>query len=204
MDGQTQPGQAYPAGFPETLSVGGIDEVGQRPSGEPAGARVDLVAPATALVSIGPGAGHFSGTGPSLAAALVGATAALVLAYHPGMGVAELMQRLETTAYHPSGTLPDPLLGYGTVDPAAAVSAVLTPAQTSPGTARDRLTVLPPAPEHPERPIALAIAGALLLVLLLTGLTLLLPRPRRRHPRRRRPGLPRRGLPRPGLPHPRR
>lgn len=103
------------------------------------GGRVDLVAPGDALMSVGPGGkGYFTGSGPSFATAVVAGTAALVLGYRPELTAAQLLDRLKATAYHPGTVLPDARLGYGTVDPLAAVSAVL------PG-ARDGAAAPPPA-----------------------------------------------------------
>ncbi|WP_051712067.1 S8 family serine peptidase, partial [Streptomyces sp. NRRL S-350] len=95
------------------------------PGGGAATGRVDLVAPGDAMMSVGPGAkGYFTGSGPSFAAAVVAGTAALVLGYRPDLGPAQLKDRLTSTAYHPGTRLPDPRLGYGTVDPLAALTAV--------------------------------------------------------------------------------
>src|SRR5262249_33694572 len=106
LDGQTQPATAYPAGFSETLSVAGIGPTGAPAPDEPVGAPVDLVAPAVGVVSVGPGGdGNFVGSGPSFAAALVAGVAALVLGYRPNLDVAELVQRLEATAYRPPGAV---------------------------------------------------------------------------------------------------
>jgi membrane-anchored mycosin MYCP len=190
VDAQSRVATVYPAAFAETLSVGGIDGNGAPPSNEPAGAPVDLVAPAVAVVGVGPGgAGNLIGTGPSLAAAFVAGTAALVLAYRPGLTVTQLVERLANTAYHPAGPLPDPQFGYGTVDPAGAVAAVL-PADAAPagqganepGPGRSRPALrMPPPPRHPERPVALIAAGSLTAVVLVVAAGfVVLPRGRRR------------------------
>jgi type VII secretion-associated serine protease mycosin len=179
VDGASQPGPSYPAGFPETLAVGGIDANGAR--SEPAGARVDLVAPATSVVSVGPGGdGHFTGTGASLAAAFVAGTAALVTTYHPGLSVAGLVSRLKASAYRVGAAVPDPEYGYGIVDPAGAVGALL-PAQGTPTGAPASALRMPPVVGQPERPVAFTVAGGLLAVLALVGVGLLVrPSGRRR------------------------
>src|SRR5262249_53399795 len=79
--------------------------------------------------------------------------------------------RLLTTADHPSGRLPDPRLGYGVVDPVAAVTAVLPQesgdqAGRLPAPDPVRLT-LPTPPDHTPARHALLLAAALAATLLL-------------------------------------
>jgi len=52
-------------------------------------------------------------------------TAALVRSYYPHLSAAGVVHRLEVTADQPGVTLPDPQVGYGTVDPYTAVTTVL-------------------------------------------------------------------------------
>jgi subtilisin family serine protease len=187
LDGQSTPATAYPAGFSETLSVAGIDATGAPASDEPPGAPVELVAPADAVISVGPGGdGNFVGSGTSFAAALVAGVAALALAYRPTLQVPDLVRRLEATAYHPGGAMPDAQFGYGTVDPVAAVGALL-PGGVAPTAARpDRSALaMPPAVRQPERLEALEVAGGCVLVLVLASIGLVVvPRGRRRGWRR--------------------
>ncbi len=182
-----------PSGLPTgpgVLAVGDLGPTGLPPqvasSATPAaatGGRVDLVAPGDAVMSVGPGGpGYFTGSGPSFATAFVAGTAALVLAYRPELTVDQLTHRLTATAYHPGTTLPDARLGYGTVDPVAAVTAVLpqesgaTPlAAPPPGAA-----MLPPAARSAAAPQALAVAGGALAVVVAVALAaVVLPRGRR-------------------------
>ena len=60
-----------------------------------------------------------------MAVAFVAGAAALVRDYRPALGADEVRHRLEATADHPTGQLPDPLIGYGMVDPVAAVTTAL-------------------------------------------------------------------------------
>jgi len=55
----------------------------------------------------------------------VAGTAALVRSYYPQLSAAGVVHRLEVTADQPGATLPDPQVGYGTVDPYTAVTTVL-------------------------------------------------------------------------------
>jgi type VII secretion-associated serine protease mycosin len=115
----------YPASFPEVLAVGAIDANGARAAFSDTGA-IGVVAPGTDLVSIGAGgAGLVAGSGTSYAAPFVSGVAALVAAYHPELTPAQIIHRIEVTADHPPGRLPDPSLGWGVVNPYEAVTAIL-------------------------------------------------------------------------------
>ncbi|MGW6913464.1 S8 family serine peptidase [Kitasatospora sp. NPDC054939] len=147
----------------------------------PAG-RIDLVAPGTAMTGPGPGGkGHFTGSGPSYATAVVAGTAALVLGYRPELTRAQLLDRLKATAYHPGTALPDPWLGWGTVDPSAAVGAELPPPVAA--TARPAPTVAalaPPTPDPAGGQAALLAGGVLAGTALAGGAAAVLIRGRRR------------------------
>jgi len=190
LDGDQSAGQGavYPAAYPEVLSVSGLGPGGapsqQRSSG---GGPVDLTAPGDSVMSIGPaGTGYFTASGPSFAAAFVAGAAALTLGYRPYLTAPQLLHRLEATANHPGTTMPDSQLGYGTIDPVAAVTAFV------PGENGQRVP-LPPAP--PRRPMprlavvdtsagrvpALMVSGtALSVVLGVVALGVVLPLGRRR------------------------
>lgn len=121
-DQQGQP--LFPAAYPSVLSVAGTGPDGAPISGgrQDTPPRVDLTAPGKQVMSVGPGGpGHFVGSGNGVAAAFVAGAAALVASRHPELGATEIAQLLMRTAYHAAGPLPHPRLGYGTVDPLAAV-----------------------------------------------------------------------------------
>ncbi|UMP06932.1 type VII secretion-associated serine protease mycosin [Amycolatopsis sp. EV170708-02-1] len=116
----------YPASYPTVIAVGAVDSAGQQAPFSPTGSHVSLVAPGVDVTSVGPGGpGQWQGSGTSYAAPFVTGTAALVRAYHPGLTAPQVKRRLETTANHPATALPDPTLGWGTVNPLAAVTAVV-------------------------------------------------------------------------------
>lgn len=116
----------YPASYPTVISVGAVDSAGQRADFSQTGAYLKLVAPGVNVESIGPGGpGQWQGSGTSYAAPFVSGVVALVRAYRPGLSAAQVRHRLEATADHPAATMPDPEFGFGTVNPLAAVSAVL-------------------------------------------------------------------------------
>ncbi len=132
----------YPASYPGVIAVGAIDSAGNHAAFSQTGPYLSLVAPGVDVVSTGPhGPGHWQGSGTSYAAPFVAGTAALVRAYHPELNAAQVKQRLEMTASHPATALPDPALGWGTVNPTAAVSSVVN------GEGGAGRTVVPPSPK---------------------------------------------------------
>jgi len=52
--------------------------------------------------------------------------AALVRAYHPALTVAQVTKRLQVTADYPGTAVPDKEVGFGVVNPLAAVSSVIS------------------------------------------------------------------------------
>ncbi|MFD0278110.1 S8 family serine peptidase [Kitasatospora sp. NPDC127111] len=153
QDGTAKPEPVFPAAYPEVLAVRDLAPGGAPPEdGTAVGGRVDLAAPGAAVMSTGPAAGgYYTATGSSYATAFVAGTAALVLGYRPTLTVNQLVDRLETTAYRPVGTVPDPQLGHGTVDPVSAVTALL---------AEDRPVPSPTAASVPAVPAARPVSAA--------------------------------------------
>ncbi|MFD5918589.1 S8 family serine peptidase [Kitasatospora sp. NPDC058201] len=187
-DGQTAAAPVYPAGYPGVLAVTGLAPDGSVPvgaagggasgggaaasgaAGAPAGraSRVDLAAPGEAVQAAGPGGGHFTASGPSYAAALVAGAAALVLGRSPELTVEQLADRLRETAYRPGSAVPDPVVGWGVVDPVTAVT-VAPAAAHAPLSPTDPVVVPPPADRSAVRR-ASALAGAILGGAALVGL----------------------------------
>ena len=200
-DGQTTAAPTYPAALPGVLSVADLAPGGSLPAdaqtasplpgatgtaaagsasggGSTQAPTVDLAAPGDDVVGLGPGGtGLFTAGGPSYAAAFVAGTAALVLSYRPQLTEAQLLYRLEQTAYRPGTKLPDPNYGYGygTVDPVNAVSQEL-PQEEDPSAApqapqQPRETLVMPPPVTSEAPReALAVAGASAFLILMVSL----------------------------------
>ncbi|MFL6119491.1 type VII secretion-associated serine protease mycosin, partial [Actinophytocola sp.] len=165
----------YPAAFPTVIAVGAVDESGQHAEFSQTGPFVSLVAPGVDILGLGPGGpGHWKGNGTSYSAPFVAGVAALVRAYRPGLSAAQVKHRLLATASHPAVALPDPALGWGMVNPLAAVTTVL-PDETG----AEPQKVMPPnataAPvvPHDEMGPVLAVAGMIgAVVLVLTALLL--------------------------------
>ncbi len=184
-------GQVYPAALPGVLAVGSIGSDG-KPNSTQTNTRPALVAPGEDLVSVAPhGGGNVTASGSGVDVAFVAGAAALVRDYRPRLTADQVRHRLVTTADHPSGRLPDPAFGYGTVDPVAAVTTVLPEesGETPLPAGVQRLHVVLPRPvdRRPEH-VAFATSAAVMGCAALGGLTIFLVRLGRR--RDWRPGAP--------------
>ncbi|MBB4926043.1 S8 family serine peptidase [Kitasatospora kifunensis] len=182
------PAPVYPAAYPQVLAVRDLAPGGTLAQGStPVGGRVDLSAPGDAVMSVGPAAGgYYTGAGASFATAFVAGSAALALGYRPDLTETQLAHRLEATAYRMGGALPDPQFGYGSVDPVAAVTAVLPQEHPAPSsaaaTAAPAKLAMPPARPASTAPSqAVTVALAALGVIALTALAaVVVPRGRAR------------------------
>jgi len=165
--------RSYPAALPGVLAVASI--TAQLVAGSDVGTdHPDVAAPGENLISIAPhGSGWVVGSGEGVAVGLVAGTAALVREYRPELSAAQVISRLEATADHPSTELPDDVLGYGVVDPMAAVSAEL-PSETNGHTEllAARPLVVPPARAPDRGPLLLSVLAAAL-ALAAVGMVLL-------------------------------
>ncbi|KUO11455.1 S8 family serine peptidase [Streptomyces sp. DSM 15324] len=118
------PADYWPAADTGVLSVVDVDVRGHRPQGAVVPVHADLAAPGDGVLGIGPrGRGHFIGSGPSLAAAYVAATAALVRSAHPGLSAAGTARRLITSAYPADVPRLDPFGAVTQVPGAESVQA---------------------------------------------------------------------------------
>ncbi|MCY0949236.1 S8 family serine peptidase [Streptomyces sp. H27-S2] len=189
-DALTDPGGAapapvqpwyWPAAAPAVLSVMDYGPGGGRPDRAPTAVGADLAAPGDSVVGPGPqGAGHYLGSGSSLAAAHVAGAAALVRSRHPELTAAEVHDRLIASGYPET----PPRL-----DPYAALTAVLT-GPAGPVPRPEPARVPDPAPAAPrERALVIAAAGGGL-VLLVAAAAVVVPRGRARRwrPPSRDPG----------------
>ena len=177
--------KSYPASYPGVLAVGAIGPDGQRGAFSETGDFIDLVAPGVDVLSVAArGNGHLVGQGTSFAAPFVAGAAALIRSYYPRLPATEVKRRLELTADHPGTRLPDPQLGYGVVNPLAAVATVI-PAEGAPTAAakpeRIPLPSAAPGPGHRNgRVVWLFSLGALGLAILGPTLAVVISRGRRR------------------------
>lgn len=150
----------YPAAYPGVLSVGAINAQGERAAySQTVG--VGVVAPGGerggtgqgAVLSAGAGGdGLVANQGTSFAAPFVAGTAALVLAYDRGLTPAQVIHRIEVTADHPAGGLPDAAYGWGVVNPYAAVTTILPEEGVQPTVGTSRSPLAAPSGSSAPRP----------------------------------------------------
>ncbi|MDN3357656.1 S8 family serine peptidase [Actinomadura sp. DC4] len=160
-------GSVFPADLPGVIAVASIQSDG-RPASSGAGASPAIAAPGAGLVSVAPqGNGNVTASGGGVAVAFVAGAAALVRDYRPTLKADEVLHRLEATADHPTGRLPDPQLGYGMVDPVAAVTTALPEesGEAAPKPQARPVKIVIPAPkdrsgEHLALVASAAVAGA--------------------------------------------
>lgn len=172
-----------PAWFDDyVVAVAATDSFGAPLMGQNAslhGPWVDLAAPGSDIVGLST-SGHVINaiidedkfkpiTGSSFSAAYVSGVAALVRAKFPHLPAHEVIHRLTATAHAPSGGR-DTVIGYGVVDPLAALTWDVPPAPAkAPAPTTAPLHVPPPPPPQDPRPprvlaaqmgIGLVVVGA--------------------------------------------
>ncbi|HZZ95671.1 MAG TPA: type VII secretion-associated serine protease mycosin [Jatrophihabitantaceae bacterium] len=165
---QNTPG-ADPVTFPTPAAMKGVLAVGAvDPNGDPApfslaGPWVDVAAPGVGIISTNPAeptgqinefitsSGVTTIQGTSFAAPYVAGLAALIQERFPNLGALGVIRRIEQTAEHPSapGERND-YVGYGMIDPAAALTAVLPSEASATPAPRPQPSVLPAAHSHPD------------------------------------------------------
>jgi membrane-anchored mycosin MYCP len=187
---QNSPGRVTTISSPgwfddDVLTVAATGDDGQPADFSIHGPWVDVAAPGTDAVSLAAGRpGLTSGIvdahgqlrpldGTSFAAPYVAGLAALVRERFPQLSARQVMRRIEQTAQHTTGPRrrrED--VGYGVIDPVAALTAVLP---GEPGSARGpgnpaRLSGFPPPPPDNALPRTVALTGSAAALVLL-GLT---------------------------------
>lgn len=174
---------ATPAWFTDyVLAVSATDSFGVPLTGQSAslhGPWVGLAAPGTEIVGLSTSGELINASidqdkvrpiaGSSFAAAYVSGTAALVRAKFPNLSAHQVIHRLQATA-HPPPSGRDTVIGYGVVDPVAALTWDVEPGELLPPAAHKPLHVEPAPPAPDARPrVGAAVAAALAVVLI--GLT---------------------------------
>ncbi|QMU74196.1 type VII secretion-associated serine protease mycosin [Streptacidiphilus sp. P02-A3a] len=146
----------YPASLPGVLGVGASDRDNERAADfSETGGSVDVAAPGVDMVSTVPGGGQCVDSGTSFAAPYAAAVAALLKQLHPRWTAAQVIARIEQTAQRTDPGRND-FIGWGVVDPVAAVSDSAPPAAAAvpdPATAD-------PAPPVRARPLGLGDTAA--------------------------------------------
>lgn len=174
------------------LSVGAVDQAGVPLGKSLAGPWVGAAGPGVQITGLSPQTGRPVNAyppnrpgereiplwGTSFAAAYVSGVVALVRAKFPQLSARQAIQRVQRTAHNPPGGV-DNRVGYGLVDPVAALTFGVAVAGDSAAGADARI-LAPPAPpppaDHRPRLAAVAFAAA---VLLCGGLTAMITRARR-------------------------
>lgn len=165
------------------LSVGSIDSFGQPSKFTVPGPWVGVAAPGEDIISLDPRntglttakisnqgqVSRYSGT--SFAAPYVSGVAALVRSRFPDLPAAEVIKRIEATAHAP-GEGWNPYVGYGAVDPVAALTAEVpnTLPPKLPSAAQDKqlpIPTPPPPPNNTARNVALIGTGIVGLLVIL-------------------------------------
>lgn len=165
-----------PAWFSDyVLSVGAVDNTGAPISRSLSGPWVAVAAPGVGIMGLSPETGGpvnayppvrpgektmpFWGT--SFAAAYVSGVAALVRARFPDLSAHQVINRIQQTAHNPPRGV-DNQVGYGVVDPVAALTFAVPDAPRLDPDAQSRLirpAPPPSAPDHRARAIALLFAA---------------------------------------------
>ena len=151
--GNDIPGQrrapSYPASYPGVISVGAVTSANELAPFSGLFSRTAVTAPGEEIASAWPGGYQTGLDGSAYAAAFVSGVAALVRSRYPHLTAPQVAQRIEGTAMGPAG----PGTGGGLVDPVAAVTALVIPAnsprgtQPSPSSSAPSVTIMrqPPA-----------------------------------------------------------
>ncbi len=120
----------YPASYPTTLSVGGIQKDSDRTANHAFGRSLDVVAASIDVDFTALGGGFGNGDGTSFAAPLVAGVAALVQTQNPDFGALEVMEQLKQTADNidaANSSFLAELSGKGRVNARRAVTEEATP-----------------------------------------------------------------------------
>jgi membrane-anchored mycosin MYCP len=165
---------ASPAWFEDyVLTVGAVTPDAQPADFSLHGPWVDVAAPAENLTSLSPNGstlinayvdpqgGLVPINGTSFAAPLVSGVVALIRSRFPALSAAEVMERVKRTAHTPD-VGPNAATGYGIVDPVAALTYVVPPAEAIPPPYVSR-AIAEPRPQdgngNRTRNVVLAVVG---------------------------------------------
>ncbi|WP_237748254.1 type VII secretion-associated serine protease mycosin [Nocardia brasiliensis] len=164
------------------LSVGSIDKNGAPSKFTVPGPWVGVAAPGEDIVSLDArGTGTITGIydkqqmvplkGTSFAAPYVSGVVALVRARFPELSAVDVIKRIQATAHSPAEGW-NPYIGYGAIDPVAALTAEATkplPPKKPAAAKQVQLAVPapPPPPDHRARNVALIGSGSVAVLLIL-------------------------------------
>ena len=158
------------------LSVGAVDGSGGAIDKSMSGPWVGVAAPGTHIMGLSPQGGgpvnayppsrpgekNMPFWGTSFSAAYVSGVAALVRAKYPELSAHQVISRIVQSAHNPPSGV-DNKVGYGLVDPVAALTFNIPAGDRLPPGAQSRVITPappPPLPDHRARNIALGFVGA--------------------------------------------
>jgi membrane-anchored mycosin MYCP len=168
------------------LSVGAVDNTGAPISKSLAGPWVAAGAPGVGIMGLSPQTGGPANAyppirpgeknmpfwGTSFSAAYVSGVAALVRAKYPALSAHQVINRILQTAHNPPRGV-DNQVGYGVVDPVAALTFNVPPGDRIAPGSQSRVIMPaapPPPPDHRARNVALAFAGVVLAAVMIASL----------------------------------
>jgi membrane-anchored mycosin MYCP len=168
------------------LSVGAVDTTGAPLNKSLAGPWVAVAAPGVAIMGLSaqtggpanaypavrPGERNIPFWGTSFSAAYVSGIAALVRAKYPQLSAHQVINRILQTAHNPPRGV-DNQVGFGVVDPVAALTFDVPLGDRVDPDAETRVLAPPPVPappDHRARIMAVAFAGVVATAVLATGL----------------------------------
>lgn len=166
------------------LSVGAVDTTGAPLSKSLAGPWVAVAAPGVRIMGLSPQGGAANAYPPtrpgerdipfwgtSYSAAYVSGVAALVRATYPRLSAHQVINRILHTAHNPARGV-DNKVGYGVVDPVAALTFDVPAGDRTPTGTQARVLTPPPAPappDHRARTMALGFAGGVAVAVVLAS-----------------------------------
>ncbi|MEZ0095398.1 type VII secretion-associated serine protease mycosin [Streptacidiphilus sp. EB129] len=182
--------RTYPAAFPGVLGVGASDRDNERADGfSETGPSVQVAAPGVDMVSTVPKGGQCVDSGTSFAAPYVAGVAALLKQKYPSWTAAQIVARIEQTAQRTDPGRND-FIGWGVVDPVAAVASSAPPESQAVPTVRTASSAAPIQPrplglgesqaDRDQRTATYALGIGLLLVIVISGIAVVVRDHRRR------------------------
>jgi type VII secretion-associated serine protease mycosin len=153
-----------PAKYPGVVAAVGVDRNGNRADVSVTGPEAVLAAPAVDVASIALAGGYVKGTGTSASTAIIAGVAALIRSKFPNLTAAEVIHRMTATATDKGTPGRDKEYGFGIVNPVAALTANIPPAQTSLSS--------PPTTPNSSQPKSNTTAPLIGFAILIAGLVL--------------------------------
>ncbi|MEV0094316.1 type VII secretion-associated serine protease mycosin [Streptomyces sp. NPDC050738] len=178
-DGQSgESADTYPASYEGVLAVAASDRNDERAFFSQPGKFVDVAAPGVGMVSTVPKGGQCTADGTSFAAPYVAGVAALLKSKHPDWNAKQITTRIEESAKR-TGRGANPFLGWGVVDPIAALGDDSEPAENAVEDPKRDLVAGQVVPmevtmgesqsERDQRTAMYVMGGSLMLVLTVAG-----------------------------------